>query len=101
LATTAYRSSIRAAFAGSLRDVPTAARSAIGNQIGDAVSTSHLLPGGLGRATREAANHAFVVGLHLAALVGLGVMVVSTLAAARYVPSRVALNDDEQIVGHL
>jgi EmrB/QacA subfamily drug resistance transporter len=103
LATTAYRSSIHAAFAGPLRLVPRAARTAIGNQIGDAVSTSRLLPGGLGKATREAANHAFVAGLHLAALVGVGVMVVSTLAAAKYVPARVELSDDEetQIMGHL
>ena len=54
------------------------------------------MPGGLGNATREAAYHAFVAGLHLAALVGVGVMVVSTLAAARYVPARVPLDDDDE-----
>jgi hypothetical protein len=37
-----------------------------------------------------------VAGLHLAALVGVGVMVVSTLAAARYVPARVPLDDDDE-----
>jgi EmrB/QacA subfamily drug resistance transporter len=104
LATTAYRSSIHAAFSGPLRHIPSAARAAIGDQIGDAVSTSSTLPPSLGRATREAANHAFVVGLHLAALVGVGVMLVSLLAAARYVPARVPSDgreDEAQIIGHL
>jgi hypothetical protein len=54
------------------------------------------LPPGLGRATEGAANHAFVSGLHLAALVGTGVLLFSTLAAAKYVPSRVADVDDEE-----
>jgi EmrB/QacA subfamily drug resistance transporter len=103
LATTAYRSDIHTALAGPLRRVPAGARQAIANQIGDAVGVAGRLPHGLGRATRQAANHAFVSGLHLAALVGVAVMVVSTLAAAVYVPSRVAVVDDvdTQVFGHL
>jgi hypothetical protein len=64
---------------------------------------ARTLPPGLDRATKEAANHAFVSGLHLAALVGVAVMIVSTLAAARYVPARVELVDDidAQVIGHL
>jgi hypothetical protein len=44
-----------------------------------------------------------VSGLHLAAVVGVGVMIVSTIAAARYVPARVAEVDDveTQVYGHL
>jgi MFS family permease len=103
LAATAYRSSIRTALAGPLHDVPAGARQAIGNQIGDAVNVARTLPPGLGRATREAANQAFVSGLHLAALVGVGVMIISTLAAAIYVPARVEVVEDEdaQVFGHL
>ena len=97
LATTAYRSAIGSSFAGPLHNVPAAAQAAIRNQIGDAVGVARTLPPGLGRATRGAANHAFVSGLHLAALVGTGVLVISTLAAARYVPARVVdVEDDEE-----
>jgi EmrB/QacA subfamily drug resistance transporter len=103
LATTAYRSNIHSALTGPLRHLPPGARTAIGNQIGDAVGVASSLPHGLAKATKEAANHAFVTGLHLAALVGVAVMVVSTLAAARYVPSRVPLGDENEaeILGHL
>jgi DHA2 family multidrug resistance protein-like MFS transporter len=95
LATTAYHSDIRTALAGPLRGLSAGARQAVGSQIGDAVGVARTLPPGLDRATKEAANHAFVSGLHLAALVGVGVMIVSTLAAARYVPARVAEVDDK------
>jgi MFS transporter, DHA2 family, multidrug resistance protein len=97
LSTTAYRNDIHAALAGPLRRVPSGARQAIANQIGDADGVARTLPPGLGRATKEAANHAFVSGLHLAALVGLVVMVVSTLAAAIYVPARVEAVDDDDM----
>jgi EmrB/QacA subfamily drug resistance transporter len=96
LATTAYRSAIGPSLAGPLRSLPAAARAAVRNQIGDAVGVAKTLPPGLGRATEGAANHAFVSGLHLAALVGTGVLLFSTLAAAKYVPSRVADVDDEE-----
>ncbi len=52
------------------------------------------LPHGLAQATKEAANQAFVSGLRLAALVGVAVMVVSTVVAAIYVPAHVAAIDD-------
>ena len=102
LAATAYHSDIRAALAGPLRGLSAGARQAIGSQIGDAVGVARTLPPGLDRATKEAANHAFVSGLHLAALVGVGVMIVSTLAAARYVPARVAEveDGDTHAIGH-
>jgi Na+-driven multidrug efflux pump len=103
LAATAYRSSIHTALAGPLRGLSAGARQAIGNQIGDAVGVARTLPPGLGRATKDAANQAFVSGLHLAALVGVAVMILSTLAAARYVPARVEVVDDmeAQVIGHL
>jgi len=103
LAATAYHADIRTALAGPLRGLSASARQAIGSQIGDAVGVARTLPPGLDRATKEAANHAFVSGLHLAALVGVAVMIVSTLAAARYVPARVELVDDidAQVMGHL
>ena len=46
--------------------------------------------------SRRPANQAFVSGLRLAALVGVAVMVLATLAAAIYVPARVAVVDDEE-----
>jgi len=90
LAATAYRSSIHSALVGTLRDLPSASKQAVRNQIGDAVGVAATLPRGLARATREAADRAFVSGLHLAALVGVTVMAISTVAAAVYVPSHVA-----------
>jgi hypothetical protein len=35
--------------------------------------------------------------LHLAAVVGVAVMVIAMLAAARYVPSRVDVGDDAEL----
>jgi predicted MFS family arabinose efflux permease len=97
LATRAYRADIQKSLAGPLRTLPAAARQAVGNQIGDAVGVARTLPPGLGRATRQAANHAFVSGLHLAAVVGVAVLVIAMLAAARYVPSRVDMGDDVEL----
>jgi hypothetical protein len=94
LAVGVYRSDIQKAFEGPLRHVPAASRSAIQSQIGDAVGVAAKLPDDLGQATREAANQAFVHGLHLAALVGLVVMCVAVLSTAIYVPSRVTMSDD-------
>ena len=96
LATTAFRANMHASFAGALHSLPAAARQAAGNQIGDAVGVAGTLPHGLAQATKEAANQAFVSGLRLAALVGVAVMVVSTVVAAIYVPARVAAIDDEE-----
>jgi EmrB/QacA subfamily drug resistance transporter len=103
LASGVYRADIRRAFDGPLRHVAAASRPAIDSQIGDAVSVAAKLPRGLGRATREAANQAFVGGLHLSALVGVGIMIVALLSAAIYVPARVTLTDDleENIAVHL
>jgi MFS family permease len=96
LATTAFRASMHASFAGALHRLPAGARQAAGNQIGDAVGVAGTLPHGLAQATKEAANQAFVSGLRLAAMVGVAVMVVSTVVAAIYVPARVAAIDDEE-----
>jgi hypothetical protein len=103
LVTSTYHSKIRAAFAGSLRNVPIGARPAIRSQIGDAIGASRTLPPGLGRATREAADRAFVSGLHVSALVGIAIMALAIPAAAFYVPSRVTLPDgaDVDVVGPL
>jgi len=48
-------------------------------------------PPSFARATTEAANQAFVNGLHLSALVGVGMMLAALLSAAVYVPARVTL----------
>jgi predicted MFS family arabinose efflux permease len=104
LATRTYRSEMQHAFAGPLRKVPAGVRKLIGNQVGDAQSAAGRLPHGLGQATRHAANHAFVSGLHLSALVGVGIMVVAIAAAAVYVPARVAIvhdDDDVNVVAHM
>jgi MFS transporter, DHA2 family, multidrug resistance protein len=103
LAAGVYRSSIQKAFDGPLRHVPTASRTAIQSQIGDAVSRAATFPHQLGQATKEAANQAFVQGLHLAALVGLGVMCVALLTTAIYVPTRVTMIDDldENVAAHM
>jgi hypothetical protein len=103
LASGVYRSDIQRALEGPLRRVPAASRQALGSQIGDAASVAAKLPRGLGQATREAANQAFVNGLHLSALVGVGIMVAALLSAAVYVPSRVTLTDDleENVAVHL
>jgi len=103
LAAGAYRSSIQKALDGPLRHVPAASRPAIQSQIGDALGTAAKFPRDLGQATKEAANQAFVQGLHLCALVGLGVMCLALLTTAIYVPSRVALIDDldENIAAHM
>jgi predicted MFS family arabinose efflux permease len=87
LATSTYRSEIGTALAGPLRHVSAGARQMIGNQIGDAVGVTRTLPLGLRRTATDAANHAFVSGLHLAALVGIGIMVLAMLSAAIYVPA--------------
>jgi len=94
LASGVYHSEIQRAFAGPLRHVPAGSRQAIGNQIGEAVGVAAKLPRGLGQVTREVANRAFVSGLHLSALVGVGIMVAAILSAAKYVPSRVSLTNE-------
>jgi MFS family permease len=104
LATRTYRSEMQSAFAGPLRRVPAGLRKVIGNQLGDAQGAAARLPRGLGRATTHAADHAFVSGLHLAALVGIGMMVIALLSAAIYVPARVAIvhdDDDVNVGGHM
>lgn len=103
LAAGAYRSSIQKALDGPLRHVPAASRPAIQSQIGDALGTAAKFPRDLAQATKEAANQAFVQGLHLCVLVGLGVMCIALLTTAIYVPSRVALIDDldENVAAHM
>jgi EmrB/QacA subfamily drug resistance transporter len=96
LAAGVYRSKIQTAFAGPLRHVPPGSRKTIGSQIGEAVGAAAKLPRGLGDVTRETANRAFVSGLHLAALVGVGIMVAATLSTAMYVPSRVSLTAEAE-----
>jgi EmrB/QacA subfamily drug resistance transporter len=96
LAAGAYRSSIHADFHTSLRAVPASARPAISNQIGDALGAAQSLPRGLAQATRSAASHAFVDGLHLSSIVGLGFMAVAMAATLAYVPARtVAVDMDD------
>jgi EmrB/QacA subfamily drug resistance transporter len=94
LATGAYRSDIQKALAGPLHSLSLGARQAIGSQIGEAVGVEGTLPHALRRATTQAANHAFVNGLRLSALVGVVIMVLAMLATAIYVPARVAVVED-------
>jgi EmrB/QacA subfamily drug resistance transporter len=103
LATSTYRSEIGTALAGPLRHVSAGARQMIGNQIGDAVGVTRTLPLGLRRTATDAANRAFVSGLHLAALVGIGIMVLAMLSAAIYVPAHSSpVNDlDLPVDAHL
>jgi EmrB/QacA subfamily drug resistance transporter len=103
LAAGVYRSEIHKAFDGPLRHVPVGSRQAVENQIGEAVGVAAKLPRGLGQATREAANQAFVSGLHLSALVGVGIMIAAILSAAKYVPARVSLTNEleEDVAAYL
>jgi EmrB/QacA subfamily drug resistance transporter len=103
LASGVYRSDIQRALEGPLRHVPAASRQALGSQIGNAAGVAAKLPRALGQATKEAARQAFVNGLHLSVLVGVGIMIVALLSAAIYVPARVTVTDDleENVAVHL
>jgi EmrB/QacA subfamily drug resistance transporter len=100
LATSRYQSEIHQAFSGPLRGVPSAARPAISSQIGDAVTAAGKLPPGLAHAVTTAANRAFVSGIRLSAIVGVVVMALATLAAAIYIPSRMEVADDTDLLNH-
>jgi hypothetical protein len=82
-----------------LRGVPLSARPAIGDQIGQAVGAASQLPPGLARATTAAASQAYVSGVRLAAVVGVVVMVLATVAAAIYVPKYVQPLPEDDIHG--
>jgi Na+/melibiose symporter-like transporter len=86
LATSRYRSQVHAAFAGSLHSVPPGRRASIGDQIGQASITSHQLSAGLGDAVQTVADHAFVSGMRLSAVIGGVVTLLATVAVAIYIP---------------
>jgi uncharacterized membrane protein YbjE (DUF340 family) len=103
LATNKYRSEIKTALAGPLSHVSSSAQQAIGNQIGGAVAVKGTLPADLRQTTTDAVNHAFVSGLHLSALVGIGIMILAMVSAAVYVPARYTIVDDPEanLLAHL
>jgi EmrB/QacA subfamily drug resistance transporter len=75
------------ALRGAVSHLPAASRSAIGNQIGGAVTTVGHLPPALGARVTSAADGAFVSGVRLGALVDLAIMLLAVAAVARYIPS--------------
>jgi hypothetical protein len=89
LATSRYRDGVDQALRGpALRGLPAGARSAVSDQIGDAIGAARHLPTGLARTVTVTAQTAFVSGVRLGAAVGVGVLVVAIIAAAVYVPGR-------------
>lgn len=87
IATSRYRSQLGHTLRGPLAQLPSAARGAITNQIGDATTTAQHLPAAVAAKVTSAADNAFVSGLRLAATVDLVIMVVALAAVARYIPS--------------
>ena len=63
--------------------VPSGARRAAGNSLGEAYSVASRLGGASGRALREAAQNAFVHGLHTTLTVSAGLLLCGAVAALR------------------
>ncbi|HVT63844.1 MAG TPA: MFS transporter [Mycobacteriales bacterium] len=95
LATTYYRSHVNAAYDGALRAVPRGQRSAISEQIGQAVLASHHLPVDVATRVHAVASRAFVGGLHLATTIGLLVTAAAAAAVAVYLPKDLEIDDEE------
>ena len=88
LAVSRYRNEVEQAFSGPLRAVPADARASIMSQIGDArVTASHLTPS-VADSVIAQTNDAFVSGMRLSATVAVAVMVLATIAAAVWIPTR-------------
>ncbi len=88
LAVSRYRNEVEQAFSGPLRAVPADARASIMSQIGDArVTASHLTPS-VAHSVIAQTNDAFVSGMRLSATVAVAVMVLATIAAAVWIPTR-------------
>jgi EmrB/QacA subfamily drug resistance transporter len=88
VATSRYRSQVHHALNGPLHQLPSGTRSALGNQIGDAVGAARQLPTGLAHSVSSTAQSAYVSGVRLGSLVGAAVLVVAIVAAAAYIPGR-------------
>jgi EmrB/QacA subfamily drug resistance transporter len=84
---TRYHSQMGHALNGPLVSLPAGTRSAIASQVGGATTAAGHLPADVASKVTAAADHAFVSGLRLGALVALAVMVVAVGAVARYFPS--------------
>jgi MFS family permease len=88
VATSRYRAQVHNALNGPLRGLPGGTRTALGNQIGDAIGAARRLPPGLGRLVSSTAEQAFVSGVRLGSVVGAAVLAVAIVAAATYIPGR-------------
>ncbi|WP_066944535.1 MFS transporter [Streptomyces lushanensis] len=67
----------------SVRGVPSAARSAAADSLGEAYQVAARLGGPVGENLRTAARHSFVHGLHITLLVSAGLLLLGALAALR------------------
>ncbi len=90
LATGRYHTQVGRSLSGPLHGLPATARGPVSAQIGQALQATSTLPPSLARATTRVAQSAFVSGLRLSALVGVAVLLLASVAAAIYVPRRVA-----------
>lgn len=90
IATSHYRSHLRSAFTGTLRDLPPGYHAPVVDQIGRAVAVAQRLPGQLGHQVVEVSRQAYTGGLQVTTGVGAAICVLALVAAARYVPRRVS-----------
>ena len=93
LATGRYSSIMHTFLRQPLPGLSAADRVSVGEQIGDAAGVVPHLPAALGHTVAAAANHAYVSGLHLSALVGVAVMLAATAGAAAYIPRDAEIAD--------
>jgi EmrB/QacA subfamily drug resistance transporter len=84
IAASQYSSHLHDALAG----LPAAARSSAGASIAGALRAAGQLPGPAARTLELAARTAFVDGIHVAALFGVGLAVVAAVLTTRYLPSK-------------
>jgi EmrB/QacA subfamily drug resistance transporter len=73
-----------------LQKIPAAARGTASSSIAGALQVAEKLPARAGAAFATAAQTAFVDGIHVAALFGVGLAIVAALVTRRYLPRTVA-----------
>jgi predicted MFS family arabinose efflux permease len=95
IATSHYRSHVNAAYDGTLRAVPVGQRQLISEQIGRAVLAARHLPADLAARVTAVADHAFVGGMRIAAVIAAAAAFLALLAVARYVPADIEFDDEE------
>jgi hypothetical protein len=75
--------------------VPVGQRQLISEQIGRAVLAARHLPADLAARVTAVADHAFVGGMRIAAVIAAAAAFLAVLAVARYVPADIEFDDEE------